>query len=119
MEDNKEEVIPTEDIIKQLLPDVPPVKNPEGIELDEWVFTNDKKNPGIRQLYRMFYYSVFENKIGLMHAKVKGSDTVVTLIVGVDVDKDGNLVTWPIAKVLTEDEQNNFAAPDGHDGYVE
>lgn len=107
------------DILDELLPDVSPVTSPEGVELDEWVFTNDKTNPGIRHLYRMFYHSVFDNKIGLMHAKIKGSDTVVTLIVGVDYTPEGELVTWPIAKVLTEEEQNNFAAPDGHGGYVE
>lgn len=107
------------DILAELMPEVEPVTNPEGIELDEWVFTNDKTNPGIRQLFRMFHHSVFENRVGLMHAKLKGSDKVVTLIVLVEVLPDNQIITWPLAKVLTEEEQDMYAAPDGHNGYIE
>lgn len=107
------------DILSELMPEVEPIKNSEGIELDEWVFTNDKSNPGIRQLFRMFHQSVFDNRVGLMHARVKGSDSVVTLLVLVEVLPDNQIVTWPLAKVLTEDEQSNFMAPDGKGGFVE
>src|SRR4249919_1532441 len=107
------------DILSELMPDVEPVKIPERIELDEWVFTNDKTNPGIRQLFRMFHQSVFDNKVGLMHAKVKGSDNVVTLLVLVEVLPDNQIITWPLAKVLTEEEQTHYCAPDGNGGFID
>lgn len=107
------------DILAELMPEVAPVTNPEGLELDEWIFTNDKTNPGIRQLFRMFHQSVFDNRVGLMHARLKGSDKVVTLLVLIEVLPDNQIITWPLAKVLTEEEQNMYAAPDGNGGFVE
>lgn len=110
MEDN-DNVIP-------LFPDeMPPIQDQNGVEMQEWVWTNDPRNPMLRQLVRMLYYSVFENKIGLMHAKVKGEDMIHTLIVGVEETPEG-IATWPIAKILTEDEQNKYLAPDGEGNYI-
>lgn len=88
---------------------------PEGNEGEfiEWSFSNDKENAAIRQLFHMLYQSVFSNKLGVMHCKRKDSDVVETIIVGVEQTPDG-LATWPLAKLLTEEEQENYMAPDGH-----
>jgi hypothetical protein len=84
--------------------------------MEEWVFTNDKTNPMVRQLFHLLYTSVFKNKLGVMHAKLKDKDEVHTLIVGVEYTPEG-LVTWPIAKILTEDQQLEYLAPDGNGNY--
>lgn len=92
-------------------------QHPEGIEMVEWIFTNDKTNPAIRQLFHMFHTGAFANKIGLMHAKLKDSDEVHTVICGVHVDGD-NVLAFPLAKVLTTDEQDEYLAPTGDGSYV-
>ena len=92
-------------------------EHPEGIEMEEWTFTNDKTNPAIRQMFHLLHQSVFKNKVGVMHAKLKDKDEVHTLIVGVEV-VDGQVLTFPIAKVLTEAEQGNYLAPDGSGGWL-
>lgn len=96
--------------------ELPAVEHPTGIEMTEWVFTNDKTNPAIRNLFRMFHETVFTNKLGLMHAKVKDEDIIHTLLVGIQETPEG-VLTWPIAKILTEDEQNKYVAPNGVGGY--
>lgn len=92
-------------------------QHPDGKEMVEWVFTNDKTNPHIRQLFHLFMNSAFVNKVGLMHAKVKDENEIHTIIVGVEQTPDG-LATWPIAKVLTEEEQARYQAPDGEGNFI-
>lgn len=92
--------------------------HPEGIVMEEWTFTNDKANPAIRQLFHILHQSTFKNKLGIMHAKLKDKDEVHTLIVGVEVAEDGQVLTFPIAKILTEAEQNCYLAPDGKGGWL-
>ncbi len=86
-------------------------------EMEEWVFTNDKSNPMIRQLFHLFYNSVFKNKLGLMHALHEPTKEVHTILVGVEITPEG-VVTWPIAKILTEDQQGQYKAPDGEGNYA-
>jgi hypothetical protein len=102
-----------------LFPDeLPAVKvGKDEVEMTEYVFTNDKNNPMIRQLFRMFYYSMLENKLGLMHARKKGTNKVHTIIVGVEETEEGT-ITWPIAKILTEEEHSLYLAPDGNGGFI-
>lgn len=94
------------------------VEHPEGIEMTEWTFTNDKTNPMIRHMFHLLMKSAFANKIGVMHAKIKDTNEVHTVIVGVQVMPDGSVATWPIAKVFTEEEQDMYEAPDGQGNYV-
>lgn len=91
---------------------------PKGVEGEfiEWSFSNDKENMAIRQLFHMLYQSVFTNKIGVMHCKRKDKDIIDTIIVGVEQTPEG-LATWPIAKLLTEEEQGNYLAPNGRGEY--
>lgn len=104
----------TEDVLSQL--EVKEAEHPTGQEMIEWVFTNDRTNPAVRNLFHIFYQSVFMNKLGLMTALHKPSGAVQTLLVGVDTS-NGHTITWPLAKILTEDEQTQYAAPNGEGGY--
>lgn len=113
MTDEQNEI--TEAVLSQL--EVKEAEHPTGIEMDEWVFTNDKTNPAVRNLFHMFYESVFRNKLGIMHALDPETELVSTLIVGVEVTPDG-VITWPLAKILTEDEQVKYKSPDGQGNYV-
>lgn len=97
--------------------EVQEAKHPDGKEMTEWVFTNDKTNPHIRQLFHLLMNSAFFNKFGLMHALVKDTNEVHTIIVGVEETPEG-VATWPIAKILTEEEQGQYQAPDGHGSYI-
>lgn len=92
-------------------------KHPDGLEMDEWVFVNEKENLAPRQLFHLLYESVFKNKLGIMNALNTSDGRVYTLIVGVEQTEEGT-VTWPIAKLLTEYEQNLYKAPDGHGNYL-
>jgi hypothetical protein len=102
--------------VETALGEVTEAEHPTGTEMEEWVFTNDKTNPMVRQLFHLLYQSAFSNKLGVMHAKLKDKDEVHTLIVGVEYTPEG-VVTWPIAKILTEDQQSEYLAPDGNGNY--
>lgn len=112
--DTKDESV-VESVLAQL--DVNEAEHPTGLEMVEWVFTNDKTNPAVRNLFHIFYQSVFKNKLGLMTALHEPSGKVQTLLVGVEI-VDGKTITWPLAKVLTEDEQSEYKAPDGLGNYA-
>lgn len=116
--DDQENKDVTESNVVPLFPDaLPEQQDLDGNYVDEFTFTNDKRNPMLTQLFRMFYTSVYKNKIGLMHAKVKGKDEVHTILVGVEITPEG-IITWPLAKILTEEEQDVYMAPDGEGNYV-
>lgn len=116
MEDTN--AIQGQELLEQLTADsIPDAEHPGGLEMFEYAFTNDKTNPQILKLFHLLHSAAFANKIGVMHAKHLDTDTVHTLIVGVENTDDG-IITWPIAKVLTEDEQGGYLAPDGNGGYL-
>jgi hypothetical protein len=106
----------TQLVVDAALGEVVEANAPEGMEMEEWVFTNDKTNPMVRQLFHLLYESAFKNKLGVMHAKLKDKDEVHTLIVGVEYTDEG-VITWPIAKILTEEQQSEYLAPDGNGNY--
>lgn len=113
--DNKE----VKDNVIPLFPEVEDATHPDGIEMLEWTFTNDKTNPVIRQLFHLLYNGVFQNKLGLAHCRVKGTDQIHTVIVGVETDSEGNIQLLPLGKVLGDDELSMYEAPDGRGGYIE
>ena len=97
--------------------DIEEAQHPEGIEMVEWLFTNDKTNPAIRQIFHLFHTGAFANKLGIMHAKVADKDEIHTVICGIQVEGD-NVLAFPLAKVLTQEEQANYLAPTGEGTYV-
>lgn len=94
-------------------------EQPEEMDtMIEWAFTNDKTNPAVRQIFHTLYQSVFSNTLGVMHALNTETDLIETLIVGLSRDEDGNIATWPIARVIPEAEQGKYKAPDGNGNWV-
>lgn len=107
------------DIVADLgLTEFPKVEHPEAREVVEWLFTNDKTNPAIVNIFRIFHQVSYMNSLGVMHAKDKETGEISTLLVGVDVQPDGQINTWPLAKVLTPQEQSNYLSPDGDGGWI-
>lgn len=107
-----------QDLLDSLSADsIQPAVHPAGIEMYEYAFTNDKTNPLFLKLFHMLTNAAFANKLGVMHAKNTETDTVQTLIVGVEHTADG-ITTWPLAKILTEEEQGIYLAPDGEGGWL-
>lgn len=93
-------------------------KRMKDTQLIEFIFTNDKTNPAPRQLLHVFYDGVLKNRVGIMHAKHKATGHIHTVLVGVQVDgKD--VACFPMARVLTKDEQDEYLAPDGNGGYLD
>lgn len=100
----------------QIAKAVPP-EELEVITKDELVFTNDKSDQMIRQMFHMLYQMTYDNSLGLMHALNTETEKVETLIVGVNRTEDG-YACFPIAKVLTDSEQGKYKSPDGAGNYV-
>lgn len=94
-------------------------EHPAGIEMNEWVFTNDKTNPFVRQQFHMLMNAAFSNQLGVMHAKVRDTDEIKTILVWVTTREEGGVVTYPIATFINPDDAPQFLAPDGSGGYID
>lgn len=95
----------------------PPEEFEDVIMKDELVFTNDKADMMVRQMFHMLYQMTYDNKIGLMHALNEETGKVETLIVGTARNEEG-FACFPIAKVLTDEEQGRYKSPDGNGNYL-
>lgn len=117
MEVQKEE---NDQLLDLALGNVKEAELPEGVELelDEWVFTNDKANPMPRQMFHLIMESAFKNKLGIMHAYHAPTKTVHTLLVGIEHHPEHGVMTYPLAKVLSEEDVNCYHAPDGNGNYM-
>ena len=94
-------------------------EHPDGKEIVEWIYTNDKAGKNVmRQLFHLFYSGVFANRVGIMQCLDTETDKIETILVGISHTAEDSVVTWPIAKVLTEGEQGRYLAPDGNGGYL-
>lgn len=84
-----------------------------------YLFTNDAERAGVmHQLLEMFHRGVLENTIGIMEAKNKETGAIERLIVGVEHD-GADTFTYPLARLLSPSEAQNYAGPDGKGGYLE
>lgn len=89
-------------------------KNPE-IALT--VFSNEPKSSDY-DLLQMLYTGAFSNQLGLMFARNKENGEVHRLIVGTEWNAEkGELDTYPLARLLEQEEINSYEAPDGKGGY--
>lgn len=94
-----------------VVPDIGKAEHPNGIEMTEWIFTDDPKNPAPYMLFHAFYDGVFANKIGIMMGKdVDGNEA--TLIVGVEITDQGTAV-YPLARILETHEVSKYRGPEG------
>jgi hypothetical protein len=88
------------------------------VELIEWVFSADVKNPFPAQLLHLFYEMVSTNKLGIMQAKSTLTGSVDNILVGVDRNEEGELVTYPLARILNENELGTYLAPRGDGTFI-
>ena len=86
------------------------------VELVEYVFTNDHANPYPQQILHLIYDYVFKNLVGIMQAKHKTSGAVHTLLVGLEKAEEG-VNTYPLARILSLEEQNEYLGPGGKGGF--
>lgn len=93
-----------------VVPDIEKAEHPQGIEMTEWVFTNDPKNPAPYMLFHAFYDGVFANKIGIMVGKDEDGKEA-TLVVGVEITEEGTAV-YPLARILETHEVTKYKGPD-------
>lgn len=98
--------------------ELPEMGTPE-VELVEYIFTNDKTNPFAKQILHLVYDAAFKNLIGVMQAKHKPTNMIHTLLVGLERSEDGGVNTYPLARILSQEEQSEYLAPDGHGNYPE
>lgn len=88
----------------------------EAFELVEYIFTNNKESPFPKNLLHLFYEGCFTNTVGIMEAKNKLTGNVELLLVGLEKAEDG-INTYPMARILSLEEQDNYLAPDGYGNY--
>lgn len=84
-----------------------------------WVFSNDKKNPAPMGLLNMFYSGVFSNTLGIMVAKDSETGDIVSVLVGLSKDGNGEPAIYPIARILGDSESKRYLPPDGNGGYID
>lgn len=94
-------------------------EHPGGLEMNEWVFTNDKTNPHIRQQFHALMDAAFANVLGVMHAKDKDTGDIHTLLVMVESRGEEGVVTYPMAQLLKMEDMDRYLAPDGSGGYLD
>jgi hypothetical protein len=87
------------------------------VEVNLAIFTNKDRDISSYQLLQLFYNGAFENTIGLMRAKNKITGEDEQLLVGMSVNDNGLVDTWPLAKILTPDDVPRYLSPDGKGGW--
>lgn len=80
------------------------------------VMTNTP-NEHLFSTLEMLYKEAYANNVGLMVAKRKDNSELELILVKTAMEK-GKLVSYPMARLLSGTEANNYLAPDGRGGYV-
>lgn len=83
------------------------------------VYSNDPYNPVPYGLLDILYRQVFENRVGIMHAKDKKTGDVVPVICFVGDRDNEDVALYPIARMLSEAEVEDYLAPVGDGEYFE
>jgi hypothetical protein len=87
------------------------------IEVNLAIFTNKDRDESCYQLLQLFYRGAFDNTLGIMRAKNKITDEDEQLLVGMTVNPNGQVDTWPLARILNPIEVGNYLSPDGKGGW--
>lgn len=83
------------------------------------VYSNDPYNPVPYGLLDILYRQVFDNRVGIMHAKDAKTGDIVPIICFVG-DRDGeDVALYPIARMLREEETGDYLAPIGNGEFFE
>lgn len=109
---------PTNTQDNDIIESVDRLANGKEVELIEWVFSADVKNPFPAQILHMFYEIVSTNKLGIMQAKSTLTGNVDNILVGIDRNDEGELVTYPMARLLTDKELGTYLAPRGDGTFI-
>lgn len=84
-------------------------------------FSNDKDpqhTANMTGLLKMFYHAVLTNRVAIMEAKNTETDTVETILVGLDQQGDA-MNTYPLALAITAEMAEKYVAPDGKGDWLE
>lgn len=85
--------------------------------LRAFIYQNDHTNPAPAFLLDAYYRNTFANKLGVMLAMNVKTGQEELLLVGVEVDEDGNEGAFPLAKIMGPEAYETYAVPTG-DGYA-
>ena len=89
------------------------------IELQMHLFTNTANDAPAESLLRLFYEGALKNTVGMMRAKVAGTDETQLLLVGVEDHGGGNIQVFPLASILDQTSVSKYLSPDGKGGWFE
>jgi hypothetical protein len=65
----------------------------------------------------MLYHGAMGNTIGYMDAKRRDSGEIERLLVGLELNAEGKVDAYPLARFLNPEEVANYQAPDGRGGW--
>lgn len=91
----------------------------EGVAPILYTFANRSPAPELESLLSMFYYSAFDNTLGIMQALNSETGEEEVLLVGVNVDDNGKTECFPLARLLSAEEVEKYRAPDGEGGFYD
>lgn len=83
------------------------------------VFTNTPHDEAAYQVLQLFYKGAVENSVGMMRALNNATGDEELILVGLQARADGGIDSFPLAKVLTKDEVENYFSPDGRGGWFD
>lgn len=87
------------------------------VEMNMYVFSNIAHDAPAMSLIQMFYDGVLKNEVGIMRARVAGTEDTVLVLVGVSKDEDGSVNCYPLAKILDAEQATYLESPDGLGNY--
>jgi hypothetical protein len=70
-------------------------------------------------LLQMYLEGAMRNQVGYMDAKHLPTGEMHRLLVGLELDSEGNINAYPLARLLDSYEITDYAAPDGRGNFDE
>ena len=93
-------------------------KKQKEMEILLSVFSNNPMDEAAYQTLQLFYKGAVENSVGIMRALDGVTGETALILVGIEKDHSG-IKTYPLARVLTPDDANNYFSPDGTGGWFD
>ncbi len=90
-------------------------KKPD-LEIELHVLSNEPQ-PWKYDLMQMLYTGSINNQLGYMDAMNKDTGELERLLVGLQLNNEGKVDAYPIARFLEQDEITKYLAPDGKGAY--
>lgn len=83
------------------------------------VFTNTMQDEAAYQVLQMFYKGAVSNEIGMMRALNNDTHEEELLLVGMTINENGGIDTYPLARCLNHTELDKYFSPDGLGGWYD